>query len=391
MATTDSIPTYEISDLSLEYNVANQSQMEAAADWATSKSFSLTPHRANENRHQLRARVQSQNLKEDTPRASQTAYYDGSDVVVIAFDGTATFEPRRASILQAAAQRLRDQGLRVDGSFGSLSSKVDRALADKTGRDIRWSGTGHGPMESLIRHPELSENTQWFSFPSEEMNILSGAEAFESTEWGDILRDATHSYTGETENVNGALKTLNDILAQAKQQGKNPRFVLLSHSSGGTSLVKFLEKAASLKDTQGQPLQFSAALTIDPVREAHEAVFEGAGEYILKGAQHKWNDALEFLGLPQRPVSPPAVQSQIQPETLYAPSNVDTFLNFYQRKDTQGMKFGPQVGIQGSPVVGAVNREISDVGTGGHGEIALDKNVESAFLRIVKNARAFRH
>ena len=52
------------------------------------------------------------------------------------------------------------------------------------------------------------------------------------------------------------------------------------------------------------------------------------------------------------------------------------------------MKFGPQVGIQGSPVVGAVNREVSDVGTGGHGEIALDRNVESAFLRVVENARA---
>lgn len=382
----ETIEAVALSAESLRYEIANSDQIAEAADWAVQRSLTKIPSKPGENRHELRARVHSQDLADEVVREEKSVHYDGSDVVVIAFEGTATFHPRKASVVQGAAAHLREQGLRVDGSQGSLSATVDRALAGVEGREPRWSGLSYGPLESLVEHPALGEKTQWLSYPSEELEVLSSPEAYQSTGWGHILRDAKDSFIGELDGVDGAFKAVREIQEQAAEQGKEPRFVLLSHSSGGRSLVKFLEKAKAIRGQDGEPLRFSSAVTIDPVREAHEALFEGTGSYLAQGAERGLNRALSAVGLPEMKPEPALVKHRLQPESLYAPSNVESFLNFFQRQDTEGIKFGPQVGIHGSPVVGATNYEVEDVGTGGHGEIAINEAVQALFLKAVRTA-----
>lgn len=79
------------------------------------------------------------------------------------------------------------------------------------------------------------------------------------------------------------------------------------------------------------------------------------------------------------------VRSHAQPESLYKPGNAQKMINFYQKKDEEGLKM-PQVrfGIQGSPVARAENIEIHDVGTAGHGEITYHDKVLNRFMRELK-------
>ena len=379
-----SLSAVDLKKSSVEYKVASSEQIQEATDWALDRSYASTPSRPGESRHELRERVQAKNLMDDETSETNKVHYNGADVVVIAFEGTGSFHPRRAPVIQAAAARLAEENLRVDGSQGALSGKVSGAIESREGRDPGWSGLSRGPLEEMIRDPELSQNVQWLSFPSEELEVLSGLDAIQSFDLRETLRESRNSYHGETPGVDGALKSVREVLIQAEKQGKNPKFMLVSHSSGGRSMVKFLEQAKSITNEQGEPLKFSSALTIDPVREAHEALIEGTGQYINKGTEHNLNRVRNLVGLPERRVWPPVVRHRPQPESLYAPSNVDKFSNFYQRRDTEGLKVGPKVGIHGSPIEGAHNQEITDVGTAGHGEIALHKTVLQAFRQSLR-------
>ena len=380
-------PEGDFLDLSLynvEYGSATSAQMQEAVDWAVKQSLQDTPSKDGADRHEIGRLVQTQNLEQPGKEKTDRVHYDGSDVVVIAFEGTGGYHPRKAQVVQAAAARLRDQGLRVDGQNGSLAYKASSAIDAAEGQSSGWSGLTRGPLEQLIRDPELSSRTQWFSFASEEIEAMSGEDAFMRSHLKDVLHDSLEIYTGEIPGLQNALKAVSEIQQQAREQGKNPRFVLVSHSSGGTSLVKFLERARAITGEDGKPLQFEAALTIDPVREAHEAFFEGAKELFYKGTEHNFNKLKTSLGFQPKRVYPPLVRHRDQPETLFKPSNVKFFKNYYQLQDTEGLKIKPYVGIQGSKVMGADNQEIPDVGTGGHGEIAVHQEVRDAFVEMIE-------
>ena len=368
------------------YRTASSSDIRQAVDWALTRSLQETPERPGQDRHSLGRLVQTQDLSDQDKEKEIQVHYDGSDVVVLAFEGTGGYHPRKAHLAQAAAARLREEGLRVDGGNGSLTAAVSRALDGVENRDTGWSGLSRGPLESLLREPELASRTQWFSFASEEIEALSGMEAFMEARWPEILRDSVDIYTGETPGIENALRALHEIQKQADELGKKPAFVLVSHSSGGRSMVKFLEKAKSLTDGNGRPIVFRTALTIDPVREAHEAFFEGGRELLLRGTEHNLNRARTAFGARPRQVSHPLIRHRSQPESLYRPSNVGYLLNYYQTQDTEGLKIRPEVGIHGSPVMGAENREIVDVGTGGHGEIAIHPEIREAFIELVRQA-----
>jgi hypothetical protein len=107
---------------------------------------------------------------------------------------------------------------------------------------------------------------------------------------------------------------------------------------------------------------------------------------MVRGTEHNLNRVRTFLGATPRSVSHPLIRHRSQPESLYRPSNVGSFLNYFQTQDTEGLKIRPEVGIHGSPVSGAENREIKDVGTGGHGEIAIHPEVRDAFIKLVERA-----
>lgn len=379
---------------------ATKAQTQDAIQQALEKSFQRVPDRAGESRHDLNQRLQNHTHQGQGPHGG--VFYDGSDVVVIAFEGTGAFDPRRPQIMQEAADILSAQGLSPQD--GHLYSQSTEALEARSGKEHNWSGLGVGPLNSLLSDPELQGRTQWLSFPSEEIEALSGKEAYKDTSFEEIVAEATGSTIGHTPGIQNALSALQDIQLQARAQGKNPKFVIVSHSSGGRSAVKFLEKAKTVHDLSGQRLQFPFVLTIDPVREAHEAIGEAAREILNKGTEHNMNrvrsganEVLNFLWpgerveiVPQRKVYPPTVGFDEQPESLYKPSNTGRFQSFYQRKDTDGLKLGLHdwlnFGIHGSPVAGAENKEVSKgMGSSGHGEIAYSEEVLEAFIQGLKS------
>ena len=153
-----------------------------------------------------------------------------------------------------------------------------------------------------------------------------------------------------------------------------------------------------LREADGSQLKFPFVMTIDPVREAHEAVGEAIVEIINKGTEHNANrvragaDAfLNFLLpgpsidiVPQRKVYPPTVGFDDQKNSLYKTHNTEKFQSFYQRDDTEGLKleWHPWLdfGIHGSKVEGADNIPVYGVGSSGHGNIATDEKVVKAFM-----------
>lgn len=378
---------------SIEFKPATKEQMQAAIKQAVDDSFQRVPNVAGQTRHELNRRLQSLN---STPQGSVAtsslvpAHYDGSEIVVIAFEGTGSFQPRRAPVMQAAAEQLHQQGLKPDDSLYDIASSQ---LEQREPEIANWSGLGAGPLSALLSDPELNRKTQWLSFPSEEVEALAHPNAYKSSSVGDAIGQLIDSYDGNPRGINAAIQALRDIQRQAAQQGKNPQFVVVSHSSGGRSVVKFLEKAKDLHDASGTQLKFPFVMTIDPVREAHEAVGEAIKEiYINKGTEHNINrvravlDYLPLIDLPPKKVYPPTVRSQSQPESLYKPGNVGQFTSFYQRQDTLGLKMDDfKFGIHGSPVAGAINIEVKNVGDAGHGEITYQPQVLNAFMQGIKN------
>lgn len=373
----------------MTFKPATKEQMQAAVKQAVDDSFQRIPNVSGQTRHELNRRLQSLNPPSQDSfanRSTLSTYYDGSDIVVIAFEGTGAFQPRRAPVMQAAANLLHKQGLKPDDSLYDIASSQ---LDEREPEIANWSGLGAGPLSGLLSEPELNNKTQWLSFPSEEVEAFAHANAAESSSVTDAVGQLIDSYQGQPQGVNAAIQALQDILKQAHQQGKNPQFVITSHSSGGRSAVKFLEKAKDIHDTNGKPLRFPFVMTIDPVREAHEAVAEAAKEiYINKGTEHNMNrlraalDYLPLIEVPQKKVYPPTVRHRSQPESLYKPSNVGQFTSFYQQQDTLGLKRDDfKFGIHGSPIDGATNIEIKNVGDAGHGEITYQPQVINTFMQ----------
>ncbi|MEL6548223.1 MAG: hypothetical protein AAFQ82_26585, partial [Myxococcota bacterium] len=320
-----------------------------------------------------------------TPGASRQ--WDGSPVVVIAFEGTGAFEPRLEPGITAVTHTLQSAGHDTAGL--DVARFVENALEAEFGRPAHWSGLAHGPRTALARVPELEEQVQWLSFPSEELEILASPEAYRQATPAQLARDIMRSSSGTAQGIEHAQAAMNDILRQAHARGEEPpTFAVVSHSSGGRSAVKFLEFARTIRAPDGSAPDIGFAFTIDPVREAHEAVGEAARELVNKGTEHGANWVRDRLGIAPRRVWPPTVGSRPQPESLYRVANTPCWVNFYQRCDTEGLKMDPRFGIHGSPVAHAQNIELRagpGIGAAAHGEIAFHPQVRERFVQEIRN------
>jgi hypothetical protein len=341
------------------------------------QSLRKVPETRGRSRHATNALVQSQKPGQAATNRVQ-AHYDGSPVVVIAFEGTGGFDARGPILMQRLGRELQADGHDTTHSRFRPAQLVDIALKKVRGRDANWSGLVSGPLSDIVKDPKLNNNIQWLSFPSEEVEFLSDAEAYKDIDLPELVRDIRLSTSGTSRGIDYAIARVQEIAQQAKELAKNPKFVVLTHSSGGRSAVKFAEKLGRLKNpTTGSPFQIENAMTIDPVREAHEAFVEAGCEVINKKTEHTWNGVRKALGLTPTKVDPPTIASQSQPESLYRPQNVKEWVNFYQRTDTEGLKIAVKFGIHGSPIRGAENHEIKDTSTDGHGAIAYHSRVLS--------------
>lgn len=298
--------------------------------------------------------------------------YDGSDVVVIAFDGTFGHDPRRVPVMQELTRELQLQGVDTQAPGFRPADIVGRSIASATGKESRWSGLHHGILSHVVRDPELNQNVQILTFPSEELEVLADKQAWK--EFGPIgfTRQVYNTATDRPANVEAALRAVVEIQQQANEQGRAPKFVVLSHSSGGASATKFAER---LMSTLGEETRIDLVASIDPVKEAHFAVGEALSELGAEGYER----AVQFL-TGREGAHTPTVRSRTQPETLRATNNIGEWINFFQSGDTLGIKAGPQMGIHGSPVSGAENVEVEGLGAGGHGSIAIDDGVLGRIL-----------
>lgn len=370
--------TYSAPPESVANNPPNEFPDEAGlarrADSIVAESLTKFPDQRHPDRHKLNALLQSQAVKDSTN--GEYSHYDGSPVVVIAFEGTGAFEPRRAPAMQALGRQLQSEGFDTKGADYNPTDLVDEALEKKKGSDSNWSGLSHGPLYEVAADPKLNQNVQWLSFPSEETELLKDIDVLKNLDPGQLYRDVKLSRQGSSQGIESALEKIRNISLEAKKQGKNPRFVVMAHSSGGRSAVKFLDELSQRTNpVDGKPYSIPLVATIDPVREAHEALVEGARELVNKSTEYKRNELLERVGLKGPKVYPPVVGSRAQPKTLYATSNVGEWLNFYQREDLQGLQVEPYVGLHGSPVAGAQNEEITGLGDKGHGGICYNPQV----------------
>lgn len=307
--------------------------------------------------------------------------YDGSGVVVIAFDGTFGHEPRRVPVMQELCRELQAQGIDTKAKDFHPADLVGRSITTETGRPTHWSGLSHGILQHVVRDPELNQNTQILTFPSEEFDILADKSAWRDFQPIGFSRQLYDTAVDRPQNVESALQAIVDIRQQAREQGRSPKFVVLSYSSGGTSAVKLAER---LKSTLGDDFRLDLTSTIDPVKEAHFAAGEAVTELAQEGAERLIGVLAERMGTERADRHTPTVRSRLQPETLHLPANVDEWINFYQTEDNLGIKAGPQLGIHGSPVSGAENQMLNEVGSGGHGTIAIDGRVVNRLLQELR-------
>lgn len=284
-----------------------------------------------------------------------------SKALVIAFEGTRSYEPVIPAVLSRFNQCFAGK---IDNNLNQkLNYSANKIYEKRFGKIPNWSGLESGAMEELAARADGAD-VDWFSFPSEELQQIGGKSLLEKDLVFQVANDVKNSIKTLPSGVANALSCIDKYQKAAVALNIKPKIILMSHSSGGTALVKFsehLKKQCSL--------QVDLAFSIDPVKEAHEAVKEVAARKV----------AMTLNPLDPNRNSPLVISSHLQKDKLFKPSNVKRFCNFYQTSDIDGLGMG--FGIQGSPVFQADNREITGLSKHGHGDITFDPKVLKSFNR----------
>ena len=319
-------------------------------------------NKKNDNKNRHRA---NRNLNDCRPNKE-------SKVLIIAFEGTGSYDPlvppTMASFNKCFAEKLNPK---LRKSVYSMTREIH---AKEIGRDAKWSGLQDGIMTELFEIKN-SKNVDWYSFPSEEVEQLAGLEQLKNFSLPQLYRSIKDSVNSNPQGIKNARDCIKQYLSLS-QKGKEPKIVLVSHSSGGRSVVKFAEHLK--KDLP--KINLELAFTIDPVIEAHHAIEEVLPQKIGEPIRYaKWK---LFSGKgADYPYS--AVWHRDHPSKLYSPSNIEKHINFYQLNDRLGLKMGGDAlrfGIQGSNVKGAdKNILIRHLGSGAHGDITYQSKVLKMF------------
>mgnify|MGYP000008781576 CR=1 FL=1 len=309
-----------------------------------------------------------------------------SRALIIAFEGTGAYDP----LIPAAMARFNKcLGGKISPKLrDSIYHSTTAIYKTKRGKGAKWSGLNRGVMSETITIKN-SRYVDWYSFPSEESEVLAGLEeAKDVNSWKRILKDSKNSLQSNPMGISNARNCVSHYLAKAKELNIKPKIVLTSHSSGGRSLVKFSEH---LKKAG---IQVDLAFSIDPVVEAHHALEEVIPQIIGEPARNKeyWTKKIsnEKFGtswhLPEYSFSAVWTRNTEHKNKLYKPTNVKEHINFYQTVDRKGLDVGGDAGrfgIRGTQMDGAQNRhiEFKTYGEqwGGHGEINTNGEVLSTW------------
>lgn len=294
-----------------------------------------------------------------------------SKALVISFAGTGAYNPLSHAVLTELIQCEHFQKLAPEIKKTTYNQIYGQLKASEY---AKWSGIDAGPMQLFLNDEKVNieaRRYQFASFPSEESELISDPDKISLTSLKKIPEEIAYSKASFPQGIQNALDCVQKYYLQAKAKGIKPKLIVMSHSSGGRSVVKFLEQLKTY------PFQNKAdlVLTIDPVKEAHHAIQE-----VLE--QVPKNSALGLLNkIPKVKIknTPVNIWTRKQPSSLYKPGNVDRWINFYQQADTEGIGMALKFGIHGSPIEDADENIFINKGLGnkGHGEITYhDKTLE---------------
>ncbi|MCP4913260.1 MAG: hypothetical protein GY909_09075 [Oligoflexia bacterium] len=290
---------------------------------------------------------------------------------MIAFEGTGAFEPL---IPPTISEFMKCFSGKLDPSIkNKVYSTVREIHKDTKGKDSKWSTLQSGIMSELTKNKEANK-VDWYSFPSEEVEQLAGLEELGNTSVRQLYNDIKNSIDSNPKGIQNARDCIKNYMAEASKLGISPKVVIVSHSSGGRSLVKFTQH---VKKDLG--IDIDLAYSIDPVKEAHHAVEEVVPQKIGEPWRYtKW----KVSGGKGKDYPYSAVWSRDQPSVLYKSSNVKKHINFYQTEDRLGLKMGGDAmrfGINGSRMHNAENIHLSGFGADAHGPVGYHKKVLERF------------
>lgn len=291
----------------------------------------------------------------------------------LTFAGTGSFNPRVFNVLQKLIKCA---------SFPTLSPNLQKniygitlnSLKDLKSNYTKWSATEAGPIAHLLRDEHMRQQVTRFdfaTFPSEESELIANPENLSYEELKKIPYEISNSYNNTPRPIKAALNCTKQYIQKSDEVGyKDNKIIIITHSSGGRMVVKFLQQ---LKKYTNKDVDL--VITIDPVKEAHEAIKE-----VIPQLAHRYtNNVLDYIPFYDPGYKEVNVWTRSQPHSLYKTSNSKRWINFYQNTDDDGLKMGVDFGIHGSPISGADHNYFIDdnLGSSAHGEIGYhDKVIE---------------
>ena len=299
-----------------------------------------------------------------------------SKALIIAFEGTNSYEPL-SSIVMSDFNKCFGGKLK-ESLRKSIYPTFLNIFKEQTNKNARYSGLQSG-IHKELNFINNGKYVDWFSFPSEETELIpkllpppknhTKAEVEPTPAPAKQLiapvkkigkaitqilptikqtaKDINNSINLNPLGVQKARECITKYLKEARRLKISPKLIIVSHSSGSQSLIKFAESMRKESD-----VEFDLAFTIDPVEEAHKAGFRILGK--------------KFKELGKIPI--------LQTKPFDKPRNVKKHENFYQQDDRKGLGLPRPLdfGIHGARVKDANNYEVQEGKETAHGSIPFN-------------------
>jgi hypothetical protein len=251
------------------------------------------------------------------------------------------------------------------------------------GQDYRWDGIAAGPLNQFFSDPYLKGKAKYLdfaTFASEESELIANPDSLSLETMAQIPFEIASSTYGVPTGIRMAMQCAQKYLAAAKVLSIKPKIIVMTHSSGGRSAVKFAENLKYLTNpmTNKKDYKIDLVFSMDPVKEAHEAIKEVATQYAQRELDHLKNYT-PFYDIKDKPIN---VWTREQPYSLYKPSNTSRWVNVYQNRDQLGLKGSIQFGIHGSSIANADYNSFVSSGLGDDAHGAITSHSET--IRMFK-------
>ena len=308
-----------------------------------------------------------------------------SKALVINFAGTGAFNPRGFDLMTDFMSCFAENKLseKLNTNVFMTIATIQRKYQPQ---NYKWSGIEAGPLNLFGSDPYLKKNAKFMdfaTFASEESELIADPQKLGWKQLSKIPEEIEKSNAGNPKGISMAIVCIKKYLTAAKKLAIKPKIIVLTHSSGGRSAVKFAENLKSIINplTNKKDHKIDLVFSMDPVKEAHEAIKEVSTQYAGK-AFDRIADYIPFVDTEDKAIN---VWARKQPLSLYRPTNTSRWVNVYQNKDTEGLKGPIKFGIHGSPVENANNLFITkSIYSDGHGAITTHSETTKLFIQEIK-------